>query len=267
MHATVDARKTADHVKAAPCDELKTYLDVPLEPVSNVIMWWRVCCMSERLKRQLITVKAHMLCSTLFLQLCGETISQFKGLLHCQNVPSQVALSLIQSIVTTSHPPFLKLFKFWRAHIEVVISVPLTRLRCMLRWQWMSWMMIISFTWWYKKNYISFGLVRGSHTSKPEPDLRLHSDKVQFKVWKNGWTKHKSSSAFSQMSLKTRLNWTWASLLHPTNTLWAEALEKTHHNFYAPAHTMSCVPQSLFDKVDAKDKYQYINSHDSCQKC
>ena len=153
-----------------------------------------------------------MLCSTLFLQLWWETISQSKGPLHSENVPSQVAPSLIQSIITASHPSFSKLFRFWRAHIEVVISVLLTRLRCMLRRQWMPWMMIISFTWWYKKNYISFGSVRGSDASEPEPDLHSHLDKVWFEVWKNGWTEPKSGLGFSQMPLRTGLNQTWASL-------------------------------------------------------
>jgi hypothetical protein len=43
MRAAVDARKAADQTKAAPCDELKLYLDSPLElNVEDVVAWWGV---------------------------------------------------------------------------------------------------------------------------------------------------------------------------------------------------------------------------------
>jgi hypothetical protein len=43
MRAAVDARKTAERTKASPRDELKRYLDSPLElNVEDVVAWWGV---------------------------------------------------------------------------------------------------------------------------------------------------------------------------------------------------------------------------------
>jgi hypothetical protein len=39
MRAVVDAWKTADCSKATPQDELKQYLDSPLEHVDDVVAW------------------------------------------------------------------------------------------------------------------------------------------------------------------------------------------------------------------------------------
>ena len=75
MRAAVDARKAADRAKAAPHDELKAYLDAPLEPVSDVIAWWGVCYVSERLKQQLITVK-ETCCAVPCSRSYGERLSR-----------------------------------------------------------------------------------------------------------------------------------------------------------------------------------------------
>jgi hypothetical protein len=43
MAHTVGEWKAADHSKAGPCDELKSYLDLPLEAPKDVVVWWGVC--------------------------------------------------------------------------------------------------------------------------------------------------------------------------------------------------------------------------------
>jgi hypothetical protein len=42
MRATVKARQDADRAKTGPREELKIYLNSPLENVENVIAWWGV---------------------------------------------------------------------------------------------------------------------------------------------------------------------------------------------------------------------------------
>jgi hypothetical protein len=43
MRAAIQSRRTADHTKTSPCDELKRYLDAPVEEVDNIVLWWGVC--------------------------------------------------------------------------------------------------------------------------------------------------------------------------------------------------------------------------------
>jgi hypothetical protein len=42
MRATVKARQDADRAKTGPHEELKIYLNSPLEHVENVVVWWGV---------------------------------------------------------------------------------------------------------------------------------------------------------------------------------------------------------------------------------
>ena len=42
MHASVRSHQEAEHVSSGPRDELKRYLDSPLEEVNDVVAWWGV---------------------------------------------------------------------------------------------------------------------------------------------------------------------------------------------------------------------------------
>jgi hypothetical protein len=42
MREAVGARNAANQAKASPRDELKSYLEAPLEPTDNVVAWWGV---------------------------------------------------------------------------------------------------------------------------------------------------------------------------------------------------------------------------------
>ena len=44
MRATVQARKAQDRAATNPREELKQYLDSPLEVVDDVVAWWGVSC-------------------------------------------------------------------------------------------------------------------------------------------------------------------------------------------------------------------------------
>jgi hypothetical protein len=42
MRASVRSRQEAERVSSGPRDELKRYLESPLEEVNNVVAWWGV---------------------------------------------------------------------------------------------------------------------------------------------------------------------------------------------------------------------------------
>ena len=43
MRAAVRSQQDAERVSSVPRDELKKYLESPLEEVSDVVSWWGVC--------------------------------------------------------------------------------------------------------------------------------------------------------------------------------------------------------------------------------